>query len=142
MKKFLLLLVGVLFFICNGVAKDWTIYCDTKNNGWEQVYLFYSSTKDISTAYYATGEKIGTSTIFKFTFSTTGDYAKVNFSKSNTELKHDGTNGNGDYYTDNKDANWKVYDNYLYVLNASSNGCASLGEYTGTGALQNRPYRR
>ncbi len=152
MKKFLLLLVGVLFALS---ADAWTLYVDIKDTGWTSAPYIYcgklSDTNDYNsnatffnkyqlslvygTIYKWEGSWDNLSIIF-FSKEDLGNPSPKNdndYNKSTYSTKWNGTDAYG-AITTNSGGNWTLVDKRLYVLyKGGTNGIASVKDnYTYT----------
>ena len=144
MKKFLLLLVGVLFAL-SAKAYDWVLYVDIQNTGWitaenpNPTVYFYCGEGSSSVAYW--GVKAGSrvyGTIYKFSFtwndnklthgifSTNKDYPLGG--ALNNKINSDDTYGELD--SNSSFEKWKLTPNRLYVLAAKgTTGTDAIASY-------------
>ena len=128
MKKFLLLLVGVLFALSANAAKAWTIYVDVSPKSWSDVYLWVMQ-NSVNNSYHGTLVP-GTTSIYKFQFEKDGEFS-ICFTPANNLTSNWGVDRVGDFQSKNGDTDsWRVQNGALYKFNDNGNGAASIEAYT------------
>ena len=122
MKKFLLLIVGVLFALSANAAQAWTIYADVSAKKWDNVWLWYGDFKTPVQGWIVDP----VNKIYKFQFEQDGDF-NMSFTNygENIQDKDHGSTRVGDFSTNNDDDYWKVVNNALYTFKDGNNNGTS-----------------
>ena len=119
MKKFLLLIVGVLFALSANAAKAWTIYANVSAKNWENVWLWYGEYKTPVKGWIVDP----VNKIYKFQFEQDGTF-NMSFTNygENISDKDYGSTRVGDFGTNNDGDNgyWKIVDGALYTFKSGN----------------------
>ena len=133
MKKFLLLIVGVLFALsANAEDMTWTIYADVSAKNWKEVWLRYGDYKN--SANVAKGWVVDpVKNIYKFQFKADKGLSSIAFTNWGNDWGNPssgwGENIVGDFKPNNTNANYVLANGKLYTFKPGKENGAPATDY-------------